>query len=79
MAPEFAVRLIDPETSSKAEIGRRAAEYRQEFAAVSQAKSRGYIDEVIEPQSTRLRLCKALARLHKRLEDPWRKHSNIPL
>jgi propionyl-CoA carboxylase beta chain len=79
MAPEFAVRLIGPETSSKAEIGRRAAEYRQEFAAASQAESRGYIDEVIEPQSTRLRLCKALARLHKRLEDPWRKHSNIPL
>ncbi|MGL4497120.1 MAG: carboxyl transferase domain-containing protein, partial [Beijerinckiaceae bacterium] len=44
------------------------------------AAERGYIDEVIKPHSTRVRLARALAMLQtKKTERPWRKHDNIPL
>ena len=81
IAPEFAAKLIPgPETSAKAEIEKRVDEYRQKFSSPFQAVSCGYIDDVIEPQASRPRICKALGRLRrKQLENPWRKHSNIPL
>ena len=42
--------------------------------------NRGFIDDVIMPHGTRRRVCKALASLeNKKLENPWRKHGNIPL
>ncbi|MFI4948557.1 MAG: carboxyl transferase domain-containing protein, partial [Alphaproteobacteria bacterium] len=42
--------------------------------------SRGFIDVVIQPWATRQRLCRALHMLRgKRLENPWKKHDNIPL
>jgi propionyl-CoA carboxylase beta chain len=35
---------------------------------------------VIQPATTRRRLCRALAMLrHKQLANPWKKHDNIPL
>jgi propionyl-CoA carboxylase beta chain len=44
------------------------------------AAERGYIDEVILPHCTRLRICRALNMLrNKTLENPWKKHDNIPL
>ena len=44
------------------------------------AAERGYIDEVIMPHSTRRRVARALAMLRtKHVEQPWRKHDNIPL
>jgi propionyl-CoA carboxylase beta chain len=44
------------------------------------AAERGYIDEVITPHATRKRIARALALLrHKKLENPWKKHDNIPL
>ena len=55
-------------------------EYRNKFANPFIAGSRGYIDDVIMPHETRKRICRSLAMLHdKKLENPWRKHSNIPL
>ena len=42
--------------------------------------NRGFIDDVIMPHGTRRRVCRALATLEtKKLENPWRKHGNIPL
>ena len=42
--------------------------------------NRGFIDDVIMPHGTRRRICPALATLEtKKLENPWRKHGNIPL
>jgi propionyl-CoA carboxylase beta chain len=81
IAPNVAVKLLfRSETMDKAEIETRVEDYRQKFASPFHASSCGYIDDVIEPQSSRPHLCKALGRLHrKQLEDPWRKHSNIPL
>ncbi|HRN05632.1 MAG TPA: carboxyl transferase domain-containing protein, partial [Ottowia sp.] len=49
-------------------------------AATDNAGSRGYIDDVIQPHETRKRICRSLAMLKdKKLENPWRKHGNIPL
>ena len=56
------------------------AEYREKLANPYVAASRGYIDEVIAPRTTRRRLIQALARLEtKRDRNPPRKHGNIPL
>ncbi|MBT5569640.1 MAG: hypothetical protein HOJ90_00320, partial [Alphaproteobacteria bacterium] len=44
------------------------------------AAQKGFIDDVIYPRNTRRRLCRALRLLEdKHLENPWKKHDNIPL
>ncbi|HKR20539.1 MAG TPA: acyl-CoA carboxylase subunit beta [Stellaceae bacterium] len=81
MGPKGAVEIIfrgDLKDTKK--IERRAEEYRAKFANPFVASSRGFIDDVIMPHSTRRRLCRSLAMLRgKRLENPWKKHDNIPL
>ena len=58
----------------------RTDEYQELFANPYVAASRGYIDAVIQPQETRERICHSFAMLRdKQLENPWRKHGNIPL
>ena len=55
-------------------------EYREKFANPYIAASRGYIDDVIEPSTTRARLINALEMLNnKRDQNPGKKHGNIPL
>jgi propionyl-CoA carboxylase beta chain len=67
--------LGDPE-----KIKARTKDYEDRFANPFVAAERGYIDEVILPHSTRKRLCRALRMLrNKTLENPWKKHDNIPL
>ncbi len=62
------------------EIERRTKEYEEKFLNPFVAAERGYIDEVIQPHSTRRRVARALALLRgKKLENPWKKHDNIPL
>jgi propionyl-CoA carboxylase beta chain len=44
------------------------------------AASRGYIDDVIRPHSTRWRIARALRMLrNKQVPQVWKKHDNIPL
>jgi propionyl-CoA carboxylase beta subunit len=63
-----------------AKIEARTEEYRTRFANPFVAASRGFIDDVIMPRRTRLRVSHALRWLRtKRLENPWKKHGNIPL
>lgn len=58
----------------------RMAEYRERFANPYIAASRGYLDDVIDPRDTRLRVISALRMLRdKRDENPLKKHGNIPL
>ncbi|MCX8492176.1 MAG: methylmalonyl-CoA carboxyltransferase, partial [Cyclobacteriaceae bacterium] len=58
----------------------RTEEYREKFATPFVAASRGFIDDVIMPRNTRRRLARALRMLQdKRLDNPWKKHCNIPL
>jgi propionyl-CoA carboxylase beta chain len=81
MGPKGAVEIIFRADSGDAEaIEARAQEYREKFANPFVAASRGFIDDVIAPRATRPRLCRALQMLRgKRLENPWKKHDNIPL
>ena len=61
-------------------IAARTQEYEQRFANPFVAASMGFIDEVVMPHSTRRRIALGLRKLRdKQLENPWKKHDNIPL
>ena len=81
MGPKGAVEIIFREEAKDANaIESRTNEYREKFANPFVAGRRGYIDDVIFPRDTRKRLCRSLAMLrNKKLENPWKKHGNIPL
>jgi propionyl-CoA carboxylase beta chain len=81
MGPKGAVEIIFRQDMGNPEkIAQRTEEYRRKFANPFIAGHRGFIDDVIMPRSTRKRICRSLAMLHdKKLENPWRKHGNIPL
>jgi len=71
----FRQEMNDPE-----KIAARTQEYEERFLSPFAAAERGYIDEVIMPHATRKRIARGLAMLrHKELENPWKKHDNIPL
>ncbi|WP_417616057.1 acyl-CoA carboxylase subunit beta [Parasphingorhabdus sp.] len=62
------------------EIAERTAQYEARFANPFIAAQKGFIDEVILPHSTRRRVALGLRKLrNKQLENPWKKHDNIPL
>jgi propionyl-CoA carboxylase beta chain len=81
MGPKGAVEIIFREDIGDPEkIAARTEAYRERFANPFIAGSRGFIDDVITPRRTRARICRSLAMLrNKKLENPWRKHGNIPL
>ncbi|MBA99107.1 MAG: acyl-CoA carboxylase subunit beta [Sulfitobacter sp.] len=67
--------LNDPE-----KIASHAADYEARFANPFVAAERGFIDEVIQPRTTRKRIARAFASLrNKKAVMPWKKHNNIPL
>jgi propionyl-CoA carboxylase beta chain len=80
MGPEGAVNIIhksilDPDVKSKA-----VEEYRDTFANPYKAASLGYIDEIINPKDTRIKIIAALEMTqNKRKSNPPKKHGNIPL
>ena len=85
MGPDGAVKIIFRKEINAASDPVAAAtehtnQYRQEFANPYLAASRGYLDDVIAPAESRLRLIAALESLReKRQNTPVRKHGNIPL
>ncbi len=81
MGPKGAVEIIFREEKNDPEkLAQREAEYKDKFANPFVAGARGFIDDVIMPHETRKRICRSLAMLReKKLENPWRKHGNIPL
>ncbi len=81
MGAKGAVEIIFREEKNDPEkLARREAEYKERFANPFVAAHRGFIDDVIMPHNTRKRVCRSLAMLrNKELENPWRKHGNIPL
>ena len=81
MGPKGAVEIIfRDDLKDKKRIEQRTEEYRKKFANPFIAASRGFIDDVIRPDATRLRICKALKMLkNKFLKNPPKKHNNIPL
>jgi propionyl-CoA carboxylase beta chain len=61
-------------------IAEHTKEYEERFANPFVAAEKGFIDDVIMPSQTRKRLCRAFAMLKgKQLENPWKKHDNLPL
>ncbi len=81
MGAKGAVEIIFREDKSNPEkIAAREAEYKARFANPFVAGSRGFIDDVILPSETRKRICRSLVMLKdKKIDNPWRKHGNIPL
>jgi propionyl-CoA carboxylase beta chain len=81
MGPKGAVEIIfRKELDTPERIAELTEEYRVKFANPFIAGRRGFIDDVIMPRQTRKRICRSLAMLrNKQLENPWRKHGNIPL
>ena len=81
MGPKGAVEIIfRSEMNDPARIEARTQEYRERFANPFVASHRGFLDDVIMPRDTRFRICRALDMLStKELENPWKKHDNIPL
>jgi propionyl-CoA carboxylase beta chain len=85
MGPKGAAEIIfKKEISSAKDSGaaleEKEAEYREKFANPYLAAEHGYIDEVIEPQMTRPKICRALELLRNKVDkNPPKKHGNIPL
>ena len=81
MGPKGAVEIIfRQDIGDKEKITERTEEYRQRFANPFVAGHRGFIDDVIMPHNTRKRIAKSLRMLrNKSIENPWKKHGNIPL
>lgn len=85
MGPEGAAEIVfrkeissatDPKAMKEAKI----REYREKFANPYRAAARGYIDDVIDPKLTRIKIISALRILESKREKlPPKKHGNIPL
>jgi propionyl-CoA carboxylase beta chain len=81
MGAKGAVEILHRSDLGDAEkIAAHTAEYEDRFANPFVAAERGFIDEVIQPHSTRRRVCRAFASLRRKQKAmPWKKHDNIPL
>jgi acetyl-CoA carboxylase carboxyltransferase component len=83
--PDAAANIVfrrDIEAASDPEARRAelVEEYRHNFANPFIAASRGFIDDVIEPRETRIKLIRALEMLQNKVDsNPPKKHGNIPL
>jgi propionyl-CoA carboxylase beta chain len=65
---------------SPEKLAAHTKDYEDRFANPFVAAERGFIDEVIQPRGTRVRVSRAFASLrNKKLSNPWKKHDNIPL
>ena len=81
MGAKGAVEIIFRKEAGHPErIAERTREYEDAFANPFVAASKGFIDEVIYPHSTRRRIALGLRKLrNKQLDNPWKKHGNMPL
>jgi len=88
MGPEGAIRILyrkelaqatDPEEMAR----RKLAEYREVFANPFRAAELGYVDDIIDPALTRLKIYQVLHALKSKREEYLgaipRKHGNMPL
>ena len=85
MGPDGAVNIVYRREIEKASDPAAAKahfvnEYRAKFANPFKAAELGFVDEVIQPRTTRHRVARALWLLRdKRLSNPPKKHDNLPL
>ncbi|MDX9882000.1 MAG: acyl-CoA carboxylase subunit beta [Prolixibacteraceae bacterium] len=80
MGPEGAINILRRDITDAEEKANAVNEYREKFANPYKAASLGYIDEIIYPKETRLKIIQALEMTrNKRKSNLPRKHGNIPL
>jgi acetyl-CoA carboxylase carboxyltransferase component len=85
MGPDGAVNIVFKDAIDKSENPQQArqelvADYRDKFANPYIAAGKGYLDDVIDPRSTRPKVIKALQVLRNKTDtNPAKKHGNIPL
>ena len=85
MGPKGAVEIIFRNEIKKAKDPQAETEklienYREKFANPYVAAERGYIDDIIEPATTRTKIISALRMLENKVDkNPRKKHGNIPL
>ena len=81
MGAKGAVEIIYRSQSLNQEkIKKKTEQYEERFANPFIAAEKGYIDDVIMPRSSRKRLVRAFKSLKgKKVDNPWKKHDNIPL
>ncbi|MDC0651780.1 acyl-CoA carboxylase subunit beta [Alphaproteobacteria bacterium] len=79
MGAEGASKIIY-KSVKESELEENIKNYEDKFSNPYMAAARGYIDEVIIPSKTRIKISKAFKVLrNKELKNPWKKHDNIPL
>ncbi len=85
MGPDGAANIIfkneiqesDDPAATRAQ---KIQEYKDKFANPYKAASRGYVDDIIEPSATRIKLISSIEMLMSKSEKrPAKKHGNIPL
>lgn len=85
MGPKGAVEIIFKKEISKAEnpeeeLNKKLKDYVEKFANPYSAAERGFIDDVIFPSETKLKLINAFNLLKTKVDkNPKKKHGNIPL
>lgn len=85
MGPKGAAEIIFKEEIKRAadpaqKLNEKVEEYTEKFANPYKAAARGFIDEVILPEDTRIKLIKSFKMLeNKSVALPKKKHGNIPL
>jgi propionyl-CoA carboxylase beta chain len=81
MGAKGAVEIIHrKDLGDEEKIAEHTKNYEDRFCSPFVAAERGFIDEVILPRNTRRRISRALNMLkNKQVENPWKKHDNIPL
>ncbi|QQR87863.1 MAG: acyl-CoA carboxylase subunit beta [Flavobacteriales bacterium] len=71
---------ISKAADKEAKWKEKEAEYKEQFANPYEAAARGYVDEVIRPSETRIKVINALRMLRNKVDKlPRKKHGNIPL
>ncbi|MBU2701898.1 acetyl-CoA carboxylase carboxyltransferase component [Sporomusaceae bacterium BoRhaA] len=77
MGPAGAANII---FRGATDLEEKTAQYVKEFATPYKAAERGYVDQIIEPKETRLKIIEALNMLTTKIEQrPHKKHGSIPL
>lgn len=85
MGPKGAVEIIfkkeiENSENPESELNKKLNEYIEKFANPYIAAERGFIDDVIYPRETKLKIVQALELLKNKVDkNPKKKHGNIPL
>ncbi len=80
MGADGAVKIIHRDKLSEEQLKEAVDDYRTKFANPYKAAELGYIDEIILPSQTRMKIIQALDMTqNKHKLNPLKKHGNIPL